>query len=142
MVPENYLAILACGVVAIIIGFVWYGPLFGKSWMKMAGIDKASPEEMAEGKKKMPMMAGIQFVFALIMAYVMTHTLVFAMAYLGESGISAGLMTGFWNWLGFVVPTTVGMVLWEGKPVKYWFVVAGNWLVTMLVMGIILALWV
>lgn len=142
MVDVNYLAILACGVVAIIIGFIWYGPLFGKIWMKMAGFDKLSPEELEKGKKQMPLMAAIQFVVALGMAFVMSHSLIFASAYLHESGVFAGLQTAFWNWLGFVVPTTIGMVLWEGRPWKYWFITAGDWLVTMLVMGVILALWV
>jgi hypothetical protein len=141
-VPINYLAVLACGVVAIIIGFVWYGPLFGKAWIRLAGMDKMTPEQMAAGKKKMPMMAAIQFVGALIIAGVLAHALVFASTYMHVSGISAGLQVGFWNWLGFVAPVTVGMVLWEGKPWKYWMITAGNWLVTLLVMGIILALWI
>ncbi len=141
MVDVNYLAVLACGVAAIVIGFLWYGPLFGKQWMKLAGIDKATPEQMAEGKKKMPMMAAIQFVGALIMAYGLAHSLIFASAYLNTSGVSAGLMAGFWSWLSFVAPVTVGMVLWEGRKWTYWFIVSGNWLVTLLVMGVILALW-
>ena len=141
MVPVNYLAILASAVVAIIIGGIWFGPLFGKSWMKMMGMDKMSPEEMTEGKKKMPMLYGIQFVGALVMAFVLSHSLVFASAYLNESGIAAGLMSGFWNWLGFIAPVTIGVVLWEGKPWKLWAIIAGNWLVTLCAMGVILSLW-
>ena len=141
MVDVNYFAILACAAAAIIIGFTWYGPLFGKPWMKMTGMDNLPPEVMEKGKKQMPMMAAIQFVGALIMGFVLSHSLVFASTYLGESGVSAGLQTGFWNWLGFVAPVTIGMVLWEGKPWKLWAIVAGNWLVTLLVMGVILALW-
>jgi hypothetical protein len=33
------------------------------------------------------------------------------------------------------------MVLWEGKPFKYWLIVAGYWLVALILSGAILALW-
>ena len=138
MVPVNYLAVLACVVVAMVLGYVWYGPLFGKEWMRLMGM---SGEPMGGGSKNMGMLYGIQAVGALLMAFVMSHALIFAMAYLHTTGISAGLQTGFWNWLGFIAPVTVGMVLWEGKPWKLWMIVAGYWLVVMCTMGIILSLW-
>jgi hypothetical protein len=137
----NYLAVLACGVTAIIIGFIWYGPLFGKQWMRMTGIDKATPEEMAKGKKQMPMMAAIQFVGALLMGWVLSYMYIYVSAFNGVSGPVVGAESGFWAWLGFVAPVTVGMVLWEGRPWAYWGIVAGNWLVTLLVMGAIIGAW-
>jgi hypothetical protein len=76
------------------------------------------------------------------MAGVLTHNLAFGEAYTHAMGVSAGLQAGFWNWLGFVVPTTMGAALWEGKPWKYWMIIAGDWLVTLLVMGVILAVWI
>lgn len=141
MVPINLLAILACGVVAIVIGFLWFGPLFGKAWMRLSFGSIPSPEQMAEGKKKMPLYAFIQFVLALVMAFVLAHNLAFGDAYLTMTGIAGGIQAGFWNWLGFVVPTTVGMVLWEGKPWKLWLIIVSEWLLTLLLMGIILAIW-
>jgi hypothetical protein len=30
MVPINYLAVIASTVAAMIVGFIWYGPLFGR----------------------------------------------------------------------------------------------------------------
>lgn len=140
-VQINYLAVLACGVATIVIGFIWYGPLFGKLWMRLTGIDKATPEEMEKGKKTMPMMAAIQFVVALVMACVLQYVITYAGAYKGMSGLSLGLQTGFWMWLGFVAPVTIGMVLWEGKPWKLWLILAGNWITNLLVMGAILTLW-
>ena len=138
MVPVNYIAVLACVVVAMVLGYIWYGPLFGKEWMRLMGINRDS---MSGGDKNMGMLYGIQAVGALVMAFVMSHALIFAAAYLHESGISAGLQTGFWNWAGFVAPVTIGMVLWEGKPWKLWMIIAGYWLLTMCTMGVILALW-
>ncbi len=142
VVPVNYLAVVAAAVAAFVISWLWYGPIFGKAWMKSAGMGELTPEMKAMGMKKMPMNMMIQFVGTLLMAYVLQHSLVFASAYMQASGLSAGLMAGFWSWLGFVAPVTVGMVLWEGRPWKYWCIVAGNWLVNLLVVGAILALWV
>ena len=138
MVPVNYLAVLACVVVAMVLGYVWYGPLFGKEWMRLMGINRDS---MGSGNQNMPMLYGIQAIGALLTAFVMSHSLIFASVYLHESGISAGLQTGFWNWLGFIASVTVGMVLWEGKPWRLWVIVAGYWLVAMCTTGVILALW-
>jgi hypothetical protein len=46
---------------------------------------------------------------------VLAHALVFVAAYFKMSGIHAGVMPGFWNWLGFIAPVTLGAVLREGK---------------------------
>lgn len=138
-VPINPLAILACVIVAVALGSVWYGPLFGKSWMKMSGIEM--PKKMTPAVKKMMMKSyGIQLIGSILMAFVMAHSMVFAMTYLGITGISAGLQGGFWNWLGFVAPVTLGAVIWEGKPWKLWFINAGYYLVLLSVMGIIIAM--
>ena len=50
-------------------------------------------------------------------------------------------VVGFWNWLGFVAPVTLGSVLWEGKSPKLWVLNNGYYLVSLIVMGVILALW-
>ena len=141
-VPVNYLAVLACALVAMALGFLWYGPLFGKKWSQLMGWGEMTPEKTAEMQKKARPAYAASFVGSLIMAFVLSHALVFASTYLNTSGISAGLQTGFWNWLGFVVPVTVGSVLWDGKPWKLWFISAGYYLVMLLIMGVILALWV
>ena len=33
----NYLAVLACAIVAMPVGFLWFGPLFGKTWARHMG---------------------------------------------------------------------------------------------------------
>lgn len=137
MVPVNYLAIVACAILSMVIGSLWYGPLFGKPWMKMMGINPKGMKGSEMGK-----LYGIQLVGSLVMAFVLAHSLVFAKAYLGEAGISAGLQTGFWNWAGFVGPVTLTSVLWEGKPWKLWLLNNGYYLVLLCAMGTLLALWV
>jgi hypothetical protein len=134
-VPVNYFAVVASAIAAMVLGYLWFGPLFGKQWAHMSGV---SMERMQKGGMSSYL---IMFAGALLMAFVMSHSLIFASSYLGEVGISAGLMSGFWNWLGFVAPVSLGIVLWESKPWKLWAINAGYYLVVLCVMGIILSLW-
>ncbi len=122
------------------LGFLWFGPLFGKKWAEYSSM---TPERMAEAMAKgMTLNYIIQAVGALLMAYVLAHGIIFGNTYLNMSGAGAGMQGAFWFWLGFVVPVSLGSVLWEGKPWGYWFITAGYYLVTLLVMGAILGAWV
>ena len=33
----NWLAVAVCGLGTIAVGFLWYGPLFGKAWGRLTG---------------------------------------------------------------------------------------------------------
>ena len=138
-IPINYWAVLVAAVANMVLGGLWFGPIFGKMWVKASGM---TSEKIEEAKKKG--MAGsyaLMFLGSLVMAYVLAHSLVFGNAYLGTSGVTAGLMVGFWNWLGFVAPVTIGVVLWDGKSWKYWAITYFYNLVGFLIMGAILAVW-
>lgn len=105
------------------------------------GWDPNDTVRMEAMKKSGQKMYLYQFIGSLIMAYVLAHALVFASAYLKVEGVSAGLTVGLWNWLGFVAPVTLGSVLWEGKPKKLWILNNAYYLLLLMVMGVILALW-
>lgn len=137
-VPINYWAVLVSAVAALIIGGLWYGPVFGKLWMRLAGI---TPEAM-KSMKLTPVQAMFGgFLALLLMAYVLAHVYVFASLFFGQFGATSGMMAAFWSWLGFVVPVTAGVFLWEGKSVKLWVLNATYYLVSMLAMGAIIGAW-
>lgn len=138
MVEVNWLAILLSVVWAMFVGSIWYGPLFGKPWMKLMGFNKK--DKAGVSSSQMSKLYGIQFVASLVMAYVLAHSLEYASAYLNINGASAGLSVGFWNWLGFVATVTLGKVLWEGKPWRLYLIDSGNYLLTLLGMGVVLSL--
>lgn len=140
-VDVNYLAVLACGVASMVLGSLWYGPLFGKTWTAIMGWDKMSPAQMEEAKKGMMKSYLLTLLGALVMAYVLAHSLVFASDYTGTTGIAAGLMVGFLSWLGFVAPFTMNDVLWGQKGWTLWLLNNGYNLAQLLVFGVILALW-
>ncbi len=131
-VPVNYLAVLVAALANYIIGAIWYSALFRKSWTKLMG--------MSEMKVSVASVI-VGIVGALLMSYVLDHALIFANTYMGTSGVGAGLIVGALNWLGFIAPVTIGVVTYEKKPFSLWLINGGYWLVSLLVMGIILAVW-
>lgn len=141
-VPVNYLAVIVAAIAQMALGFVWFGPLFGKQWTALMGWSEA---EMAAGKEKMKSEGwktyGLQAIGSLVMAYVLAHVLVFASTYMQVSGFQAGLSSAFWMWLGFIAPVGLGVVLWDGKPWKLFFLQSGYYLVGLLVMGAIIGAW-
>src|ERR1700752_1507680 len=112
MVPINYLAVLVASIVGMVLGGLWYGPIFGKQWVALMGW---TPEHIEAAKAKgMGKSYAIMFVGSLLMAWILAHAIIFASTYLMFYGSLAGAVIGFLNWLGFVAPVTIGMVLWEG----------------------------
>ncbi len=137
--PVNFLAVLVAALASMVLGFLWYGPLFGKPWMALMGFSKDSMDKAKA--KGMTMNYVLMAVGSLVMAYVLSHVTSFAMAYMQVSGYMAGLSSGFWTWLGFIAPVVMGAQLWEGKPWKLYPITAGYYLVSLMIMGAILASW-
>ncbi len=132
----NYLAVLVAAAVQVVLGFLWYGPVFGKMWMGLMGM---SPEKMNEAKAKggMGKNYALMTLSTLVMAYVLAH-FVF---YTGATMFFNGIQTGFWIWLGFLATTMLGSVLWEGKSWKLYALNVSYYLVGLCLMGGILAMW-
>ncbi|MBP9771502.1 MAG: DUF1761 domain-containing protein [Candidatus Pacebacteria bacterium] len=137
MFEINYLAILVSGVVAMIVGGLWYGPLFGKQWMTLMGMNCDPASITPEQKKQMYKSYAFMFVGSLVMAFVFSTTL----AAFGAVGASMALQGAFWTWLGFFVPVLMGSVLWEMKPWKLFFINAGHYLISLAITALILTLW-
>ena len=138
MVLVNYWAVAAAALAGMALGMLWYGPVFGKKWQMLMGFTEESVKSMP--MKPMTAMA-LGLVGQLVMAYVLWHSLAFANAYFQTSGVINGLMAGFWNWLGFIAPVTLGVVLWEGKSWALWTLNSGYYLASLLLMGVILGWW-
>src|SRR3989344_257559 len=133
----NYLAVLISGIAAMVVGFVWYGPLFGKAWMQIMDADSMSPEQREAMKKGMWGMYLLQFILSLITAGVLSVHIAY------WSDITTGaVVIAICSWFGFVMTTTAGAALWSGRPKnvawKMFLISAGGHLVTFIVFGIIL----
>ena len=135
MVHMNYWAVLAAAVAVLVLGWLWYSPLlFFKPWMRLRGMDPVA----AMAGAKMP--AGkllIELVRCLVLAYVIARF----MALLGVSGWMGAVHLGLFLWIGFPVILLTGSVLWENVPWKVAAIHAGDWLVKLLVIPIVVSVW-
>ena len=129
MIQVNWTAVILAAVGAMIVGSVWYGPLFGKSWMKLVGISKEDTN-----KKEIPKLYSIMFLGAIVEAYVLSHFIHYA----GAIGPLLGAKTGLWAWLGFVATTMIGNYMFAKRPMKLYLIDAGYALVNLVVMGAII----
>lgn len=131
-VVVNWWAVIVSVVAAMAIGGIWYSKaVFGKAWMQ--GLGKTE-EQIKQGAGKA--MAGM-VILALLQAYIMG-----ALVYSTQATtLGAGLFLGFLLWLGFVFPFIFGLRLFENRPWPLFWINAGNQLLTLLAMGVILAVW-
>lgn len=67
----NLLAVLVAGIVPMIIGALWYGPLFGKRWLELM---ETTEEEVREGFNPLKT-HGLGFLLSLVTAYVLAQLL-------------------------------------------------------------------
>ena len=104
-------AILGCVVFSMVVGFAWYGPLFGRIWSKEMGFTEADKAAAMTNPKRMYLNYALTALGSALVAYVLAHALVFGNAYMHTSGLAGNLMGAFWYWLGFMVPVLANEVL-------------------------------
>lgn len=134
----NYLAIITGAVLSMVIGGIWYGPLFGKKWMEIIGVNPAD----SDAKKKMQKNAGplyaVQFILTLFQVLVLAHLI-------ADTTKVGGLERALWIWGAFVIPTLAGAVMWtndKGKMKWSRFLIQGGYqLVIFIVFGLLLQFW-
>jgi len=131
----NYLAVLVVAVVGMAIGALWYGPVFGKLWISLMGW---TDEQVARMKEQgMSKSYFVNFVSLLVLTCVLS----FFVSMAGVETFGGGAAIGFWAWLGFVATIMLGSVLWEGRRAKLYLLNISHWLVVLILMGGILAIW-
>lgn len=127
----NWLSVLVASIAGFAVGAVWYTPiLFGKIWIKLIG---ANIDE--NNKPNMPMIFGTALVLQFIAAIGLEMVL-------GKDACAVhGLTTGLFISI-FWIATSFGInYLFVRRPLKLFFIDAGYYAVSFMVMGIILGAW-
>jgi hypothetical protein len=131
-VSVSWLGIAAAVVAAMAIGSIWYGPLFGKKWMKLVGLKRGQSSPVG------PML--IMLGLAIVQAFVLAHFIAYASYFYPDtSNPTIGLLTGLWAFIGFVVPVLVSNAVFAKGSMELLKINLGNQLITLLVIGTILA---
>lgn len=125
----NWIAVVAAGVSAFVLGGIWYGPLFGKAWQRHVGL---SDEQVKAAN--MPRILGLSLLLSLLAA------LVFHM-FLGaspEMGFAVGV--GAASGLCWVAASLGIIYLFEQRSLALWLINGGYVTLQFTLYGLVLAL--
>lgn len=125
----NWLAVLVAALAGFAIGGLWYGPLFGKAWMREAGM---TDEKMKSAN--MPKIYGGALLLNLIAAWSLAM-------FIGAGDLHFGVFAGFMTGLTFVSMALGVTYLFEHRSLTLWLINAGYQTVIFTVMGAILGAW-
>ncbi|NQU54675.1 MAG: DUF1761 domain-containing protein [Bacteroidetes bacterium] len=128
----NFWAVVVSAFSAFFIGWIWYGPLFGKFWMKLNGFTE---EGLKEGGMSMPLMMLINYIATALAA------LAIAMFIGAEANAGFGIFAGVMIAIFWIGTNRLNDVLYERKPWGLYFINVGYNLVIYAVMGAILGAW-
>ena len=130
------LPILIAGVAFMMMGGLWYGPLFAKSWMALIGKTEAELQAGMAGRG-MGLMYGGAFLASLVASYVLALVIEATMMTTAMGGACVGLLTS----LGFVGTAFASGYIFNQKPVKLWFIDVGYQVVCFVIAGAIIGGW-
>jgi len=128
MFDISILAVVLAALSTFVIGAIWYGPLFLKTWQREAGI---SQDDM--GKRHPAFVFGGAFVLNLFAAYIFGHVL----ATYGHPELKVDVLIALGLATGFVVTAFGVNYLFAGRSLKLFSIDAGYFVVSYIVMGAI-----
>jgi len=121
-------------IAAMVIGMFWYSPKgFGKSWMMLIGM---TPEKIKNPSNGVSMPVGMLLGFAA--SVIKVAVLAGIISVLAPAAITGALFIGGMVWFGFFMTNDIGVVLWEMRPWKLFFINTAYNLVMLLVASAII----
>jgi hypothetical protein len=126
----NWIAVLIAALAGFAVGGIWYGPLFGKAWMRESGVTKDNARAV-----NMPILYGTVLLLNVITASSLAM-------FIGPTGTwRFGLFAGFMTGATFIA-TALGVIyLFESRSLRLWLINAGYQTVIFSLMGVILGAW-
>jgi hypothetical protein len=108
-----------------VLGGLWYGLLFRKSWKKLVGYAE-------DEKPKNQIFGGVaSFIACLLLSYVLAHVVHWAGAMLFTGGAKIGVVC----WLGFMAPPLFAQHIYENRRANLFAINAAYWLLVMALGG-------
>jgi len=129
----NYAAVVVCAVAYWLLGALWFGFLFGKSWLAFEHITEEQARNM--GPTVAPYI--ISFILNLLIAFVLAQLCLWRNATTAARGAALGILL----WIGFVGPMTYTTYMYEMRPWQLFAINNFYPLVGLALMGAILGAW-
>lgn len=124
----NWIAVLAAAAAAFVLGGLWYGPLFGKSWQGYMGLS----DDDLTNKGKPAIIMGVAFLLTIVQATVLAATMPQA------AGIAGGVSHALLIAVGFVITAFGINYLFSRHPPALFGIDGGYNFLQFLLMGAIL----
>jgi len=125
----NWIALLIASVVGYIIPMIWYAPgVFGKTWQKLSGLKEMNPS------------IGI-VIKGFIVTLVFNGVILWVIKYAGVNTFLEGMKIGAILWVGFIATSQLDGVLYLKKPLTLYWITSIQYLVSMIIVSGILAVW-
>jgi Protein of unknown function (DUF1761) len=131
MLRMNYWAVVAAAVAAFVVSSVWYA-IFGNAWMELRGIDPATAAAMGTPAWKM--------LFVVVQSLIVAYMLAYFVVHLGVVDWKGAVRLGALVWV-FPAMILLSSVVHENVPLLLAAIHAGDWLVKLPVMTVILGVW-
>jgi hypothetical protein len=131
MMPSNHLIVmvLISAIIQWLLGALWYGLVFRKSWMALVGFDEShKPKNAALGMVS-------SFVACVLLSFVIAHVVGWA----GATTFTGGAKLGIICWLGFMAPPLFTQHIYENRRVNLFAINAAYWLLVMAIGGGLMA---
>ena len=125
----DYWAVIGTGIVAFGLSIMWYSPvLFGNIWMEhRKGIAPSAPQWT--------------MLFAPFRELIASYVLALLITRLASVSWKKNLRLILLLWLAFHAVGMAGAILWDHMPWKLGAIHAGDWLMKMAFMAIVLTVW-
>lgn len=134
-VEVHFISIILAMIVNIAVGMLWYGPLFGKIWLKMTGMKQ-------EDAQMKPIDMAMAWVVAFLMTVGLNSTLQFSEMVSEIDGILNILATAGMITATFMAPVGLNLVIWEKRNPMLFLLNMGHFFVTLIATGIVLSFWI
>jgi hypothetical protein len=109
IVHLNYIAVLVTTVAGMMLGWLWYGPLFGQRWIKEM---KITPEMLAESRRKG---MAVYLVPAVLFTLLSTCGLATLLVALGTPNWKHGAAVGMFVGVFIAAMRQLNTGTWEGQ---------------------------
>ena len=129
----NHLAVLVGVILQFILGFLWYGPLFGEPWMGMVGLDMATIEANPPG-------AG-EWITNIVSAVVSMYVLAWLFTRINVTSLVQGLLIGLLIGFAFVLLSTMTSGMFAKDPYALAWITGGYTTVGLALGGAVLGAW-
>ena len=140
MPDVNWLAVVVAAVSAFVLGGIWYGPLFKKTWCREAGVDMEAkgrhPAAVFGGAPAVWNTCMLVFQALLLAGYLYAHLTTRWLGARTQVAVHVGLLSGV-----CFVATSFGInYLFAGRSLKLWLIDAGYHVLQFTLYGLIIGL--